>query len=216
MQKGFLSVMVLTSPYNLLEGLPGWSTDFDLFYRQELSRTAGGTTIAKDFGTPLWKASFQTTVLQVNELDIWRARLKALDGSVLPFWGRPLSRCYPIAYPNGAGIGDVSAVAIDSIGSDNKSLTLQKLPVWHSISVGDYLQIGTKLYQVLENAVANSTGKTTRFEVRPHLAPGTAVGNTVTLVRPSVPMIILPGSLSATGEAMTGRGIISFQAIETR
>lgn len=127
-----------------------------------------------------------------------------------------MSRYYPIAYPNGAGIGDVSAVVIDSVGSDNKSLTLQKLPVWHSISVGDYLQIGTKLYQVLESAVANSTGRTTRFEVRPHLSPGTAVGNAVVLVRPSVPMIIVPATLSTTAEAGTGRGSVAFQAIEAR
>lgn len=79
--------MSVNYPYNLLDGLSGWSTDFDLFFRQELSRTAGGMTIAKDFGTPLWKASFQSTVLHVNELDMWRARLKALDGSVQPFWG---------------------------------------------------------------------------------------------------------------------------------
>lgn len=208
--------MAITYPLDILAGFPGWATDFDLFYRQEFSRTAGGMTIAKDMGTPLWKASFQTTTLLVNELDIWRARLKALDGSLGLFWGRPLSRCYPIAYPNGAGIGDVSGPEIDSIGADNRSLTLQKLPVWYSVSGGDYLQIGARLYQVLENAVANSAGKTTRFEVRPHLAPGTAVGNSVVLVRPSVPMIIMPGSLSGTGEAMTGRGIISFQAIESR
>lgn len=208
--------MVLTYPLDILAGFPGWVTDFDLHYRQEFSRTAGGVTIAKDMGTPLWKGSFQTTILPVNELDIWRARLKALDGSLGLFWGRPMSRCYPIAYPNGTGIGDVSAVTIDSIGSDNKSISLQKLPVWHSISVGDYLQISTKLYQVLENAVADSTGKTTRFEVRPHLAPGTTVGNAVVLVRPSVPMIIVPATLSTTADAGTGRGTITFQAIESR
>lgn len=208
--------MVLTFPLDILTNFPGWCTEFDLFYRQEFSRTAGGTTIVKDMGTPLWKASFQTVSLPVNELDIWRARLKALEGSLGLLWGRSMSRYYPIAYPNGAGIGDVSAVVIDSVGSDNKSLTLQKLPVWHSISVGDYLQIGTKLYQVLESAVANSTGRTTRFEVRPHLSPGTAVGNAVVLVRPSVPMIIVPATLSTTAEAGTGRGSVAFQAIEAR
>lgn len=208
--------MAITSPLDILTNFPGWCTEFDLFYRQEFSRTAGGTTIVKDMGTPLWKASFQSVILPVNELDIWRARLKALDGSLGLFLGRPMSRCYPIAYPNGAGIGDVSGVVIDSIGANNKSLTLQKLSVWHSISAGDYLQIGTKLYQVLESAVANPTGTTTNFEVRPHLAPGTAVGNSVVLVWSSVPMVIAPGTLSTTADARTGQGSINFQAIECR
>lgn len=208
--------MSVNYPYNLLDGLSGWSTDFDLFFRQELSRTAGGMTIAKDFGTPLWKASFQSTVLHVNELDMWRARLKALDGSVQPFWGRPMSRCYPIAYPNGSGLGDVTSVTIDSLGSDNKSIVLKGLPIWHTVTLGDYIQIDKKLYHVMETVVANTSGKTTTFEVRPHLAPGTTVGNSVVLVRPSVPMIIIPGTLSTVSDASTGRGSVTFQAIETR
>lgn len=208
--------MALTYPLDMLAGFPGWSTEFDLLYRQEYSRTAGGTTIAKDMGTPLWKASYQSIILQPNELDIWRARLKAVDGSLLQFSGRPMSRCFPIAYPNGTGIGDVSTVTIEGIGADNKSIALKGMPVWFSITIGDYLQIGTKLYQALESAVANASGKTTHFELRPHLAPGTAVGNVVTLIKPSVPMIILPGSLTTSAELSTGRGTISFQAVEAR
>ncbi|MDP8249625.1 hypothetical protein [Pseudochrobactrum saccharolyticum] len=208
--------MALTYPLDILTGFPGWSTEFDLLYRQEYSRTEGGVTIAKDRGTPLWKAAFQSIILQPNELDIWRARLKAMDGSLQQFSGRPMSRCFPIAFPNGMGIGDVSGVRIETIGTNNKSLTLLGLPVWFSITIGDYLQIGTKLYQVLESAVANASGKTTNFELRPHLAPGTAVGNVVTLIKPSVPMIILPGSLTTSAELSTGRGTISFQAIESR
>jgi hypothetical protein len=110
----------------------------------------------------------------------------------------------------------VKSVTIDSLGLDNKSIALQGLPVWHTITLGDYIQIDNKLYQVLESAVANVSGKTTTFEVRPHLAPGTAVGNTVVLVRPSVPMIIVPATLSTTADAGTGRGSVAFQAIEAR
>lgn len=208
--------MSISYPLNLLDSFPGWSTEFDLLYRQEFSRTAGGSTITKNLGTPLWQASYSSTVLLANDLDIWRARVKALEGGMQQFMGRPMSRYYPLAYPKGAGIGDVSTVKVETLGEDNKSLTLHNLPVWHALSVGDYIQIASKLYQVMEGAVANASGKTTRFEVRPHLAPGTAVGNIVTLVKPSVPMIMVPGSLSTTAEATTGRGSISFQAIESR
>lgn len=40
---------------------------------------------------------------------------------------RPTGRCYPINYPNGAGIGNVSAVTIDSIGINRNTLTLTGL-----------------------------------------------------------------------------------------
>lgn len=193
---------------DILSDFPGWSVQFDLQHRQEFSRTAGGVTIAKDMGSPLWRATYQSRVLLPNELDQWRARLSALDGSVQRFWGRPMSRCYPIAYPNGQGLGDVSAVTVANVGSDNKSVVLAGQPAGYKSSVGDYIQIISKLYQV----VNTSTG----IEVRPHLAPGTVFGNAVVLVKPSVPMIILPGSLSSTADAATGRGSISFQAIESR
>lgn len=208
--------MAISYPFDLLDSFPGWSTEFDLMYRQEYSRTSGGLTIAKDMGTPLWKAAFQSVILQPNELDIWRARLSAMDGSIHQFSGRPMSRCFPIAYPNGVGIGDVSEVTIEGIGANNKSLALQGLPIWYSLTIGDYLQIGTKLYQAVEGTVANSFGRTTHFELRPHLAPGTANGNVVILIKPSVPMIITPGSLTTSAELSTGRGTIMFQAIESR
>ena len=93
-------------------------------------------------------------------------------------------RQYPIAYPNGAGLGDVSNVKVAKIGANNKSVTLSGLP--------------------------------TGFEVRPHLAPGTCVGNVVVLVKPTVPMIVLPNTLTTTADVATGRGAISFQAVEAR
>ncbi len=201
--------MALTYPIDILAGFPGWSTEFDLFYRQEYSRTAGGTAIGKDFGTPIWKASISTRSLKPNELDAWRAKLKALEGSLQQFMGRPFSRCYPIAYPNGTGMGDVSNVKIASINENNKAYRLSGLPADYKTSVGDYQQIGNKLYQVVDVDGQD-------IEVRPHLAPGTAVGNVVVVVKPSVPMIILPGSLTTSAELSTGRGTISFQAIESR
>lgn len=199
--------MAISYPLDILADFPGWPTEFDLFHRQEYSRTAGGMTIAKDMGTPLWRASYQTRSLRPSELDQWRARLSALDGSIQRFMGRP-GRCYPIAHPNGQGLGSVDAVKVATIGANNKSVTLSGLPAGYKASVGDYMQIGQQLYQIVDVSAG--------FEVRPHLAPGTAVGNVVVLVRPSVPMIILPGTLTTTAELATGRGAISFQAVESR
>lgn len=177
-------------------------------HRQEFSRTAGGVTTAKDMGTPLWRATYQSRAMRPNELDKWRAKLNTLEGSVQRFMGRATSRCYPIAHPNGQGMGNVTNIKVATINASNKSVTLSGLPAGYKASVGDHIQIGQRLYQIVDTV--------TGFEVRPHLAPGTAVGNVVVLVNPSVPMIILPGTLTTTADAATGRGAVTFQAIESR
>ncbi|QGA55850.1 hypothetical protein [Brucella sp. 2280] len=202
--------MAITYPYDILADFPGWSVEFDLAYRQETSRTAIGQTFVKDFGSPLWTASFQSRSMRPNELDAWRARLKALEGGLKQFRGRPTSRCYPIAYPNGMGMGNVSAVTIGSIGANRNTIGLSGLPGGYIASVGDYLQIGTKdIHQIV--SVSGS-----EIEVRPHLWPTTAVGDAVTLVKPSCLMTIVPGSINTTADLSTGRGVITFQGFESR
>lgn len=200
-------LMAGTLPLDILHGFPGWFTEFDLFHRQETSRTTGGKTLVRDLGRPIWKAAFTTRSLLPNELDYWKARFRPLDGSLRPFRGRPLSRCFPVAYPNGTGIGNVSAVKIAEIAPDNRTVRFSGLPVGYKASVGDFIQITAKLYQL---SGISSTG----FELYPHLAPGVAIGNVVTLVNPYVSMIIMPGTFSAQADPATGRGTLSFQAIE--
>lgn len=202
--------MAIMYPYDILAEFPGWSTDFDLAFRQEASRTSIGQTFVKDFGSPLWTASYQSVVMRPNELDAWRARLKALEGGLKQFRGRPTSRCYPIAYPNGTGMGNVSAVTVGSIGTNRNTIGLSGLPGGYIASVGDYLQIRTNdLHQIV-----NVSGS--EIEVRPHLWPTTAVGDAVTLVKPSCLMTIVPGSINTTADLSTGRGVITFQGFESR
>lgn len=201
--------MAITYPYPILDTFPGWSTEFDLLYRQELSRTAGGVTTVKDLGSPLWMATYQSRSMRPNELDAWRARLKGLEGGLKQFLARPTSRCYPIAYPKGQGIGNVAAVKIASIGADRKTITLSGLPSGYKVSVGDYLQIGARnLHQIVD-----ATGS---IEIRPHLWPETAVNDAVVLVRPNCRMTIVPGSINTTADPATGRGSVTFQGIESR
>lgn len=202
--------MAITYPYDILADFPGWSVDFDLNYRQETSTTAGGQVFVKDIGSPLWSATYQSRTMRPNELDAWRAKLKALEGGLKQFLGRPTSRCYPIQYPNGTGIGNVSAITVSSISTDRNSVTLSNIPAGYKASVGDYIRIGANnLHQIV-----NVTGAT--VEVRPHLWPVSAVGNTVSLVKPYCFMMVVPKSIATTADATTGRGSITFQAYESR
>ncbi|MDQ0996871.1 hypothetical protein QFZ34_002053 [Phyllobacterium ifriqiyense] len=215
--------MAIAFPYDVLEGFPGWSTDFQLLWRQEQSRTAGGQTLVKDLGSPLWSTTYLTRTLRPNELDAWRARLDVLENGLNQFVGRPLSRCYPIAYPRpvfDSLFPAFGAAAINSINANRKAISLKNLPANYKLSVGDMITIGSgttfNLHRVMEAATANGSGVTPQFEIRPHLWPLTAENNLAAIHNPFCLMTIVPGSISSTADLSTGRGVISFQAVESR
>lgn len=215
----------LTEPFDLLADFPGWTTEFELAWRQEQSRTAGGRTYVKDLGSPLWMLTAQSRQLSINELDYWRARLNAMENGMATFRGYSMSRCYPIRYPRGAwptgGAFDGISASLASVGANRKSVSLADLPAGFVLSVGDYIQIGDgDLHQVMEAAVADVDGETAEFEVRPHLWPGVEGGGSpplaVAVKRPSCLMAIMPGSIKSSADPQTGWGAVSFQAIEAR
>jgi hypothetical protein len=212
--------MSLTAPFDILTGFPGWTTTFDLMYRQEQSRTAGGKTYVKDLGAPLWHLAAQSKILSPNNLDIWRGRLKALENGLFTFYGYPMSRCYPIAYPNGAwptggGFSGTSGV-LTTINVNRKGIVVSSLPAGFVVSIGDYLQIGTTdLHQVVEAAVANGSGVTPQFEVRPFIWPAVVTSTAVSVLKPHCLMAVDPGSIS-TNSGLDGKGTISFTATEQR
>jgi hypothetical protein len=207
-------------PTSFFDEFPGWTTEFNLLWRQEQSRTAGGMTVVKDLGSPLWQMTAQSKSLKPNELDYWRARLTSLENGLKTFRAFPKSRCFPVAYPNGSWPTgeDFDGVAeLTTINANRKSISLHDLPEGYLVSIGDYIQIGTNdLHMVMQPAIADATGYTGQFEVRPHLWPGVTAPVAATLVKPSCVMAIVPGSVSTTAELATGRGSITFQAIEAR
>lgn len=216
--------MAISFPYDLLEEFPGWSTEFDLLWRQEQSRTADGRTYVKDLGSPLWRATYQSRPVRRPVLDMWRARLKVLENGLNTFVGRPLHRCYPIAYPKpvfDAQFPTFSGIAaVNSINANRKAISLQTLPVGFKVSAGDMITIGSSgatynLHQVVEDATANASGITPQFEIRPHLWPQSVVGNMAQIIKPFCVMTLVPDSVSTTAE-LNGFGSVTFQGVESR
>lgn len=198
--------MAITYPFDLLADFPGWSTEFDLLWRQEQSRQANGRTIVKDMGSPLWRVSYQSRSMKPNEMDYWRARLHAMENGLKTFFGRPLARCRPIAHP---GTAELPSGTVNTIGSDRKTLTFSGLSSL-TLQSGDMVRLGNgDLHQIVD--VASGT-----FEVRPHLWPGVTTGAAASVDKPYCIMAIVPGSVSSSADMSTGRGAISFQAIEAR
>lgn len=230
--------MAITFPYDLLAEFPGWSTDFDLYYRQEQSRTASGRTLVKDFGSPLWRAVYQSRSLRINELDEWRARLNTMENGLNTFLGRSTSRCFPIKDPRGEKLspsdtntptllldftedqgfaGSASSTpTLASVSPNRKEIVITGIPYGYQLSVGDLIQIGTRNLHRVVMPTASADGTTNALEIRPHIWPETMVGDTVKLVRPECRMTIIPGSISTLSDFATGRGSVSFQAIEAR
>lgn len=216
--------MTLAAPFDILIDFPGWTVSFDLAYRQEQSRTASGVTYVKEFGFPLWQMKAQSKILSPNNLDYWRARLKALEGGLQTFYGYPLSRTYPILYPNGSwptGLAFSGTTAVlNGVNANRKAISVSGLPAAYRVSVGDFFQLGTTdLHQALETATASGGGLTPEFEVRPHIWTGVVGGNSpavpVSVKRPHCIMAVLPGSIGSDS-GLDGRGSISFAAMEYR
>lgn len=198
--------MAITYPFDLLNGFPGWPVEYDLLWRQEQSRQANGRTIVKDFGSPLWRAGYQTRRLKPNELDVWRSRIHAVENGLKTFKGYPLSRCRPIQHP---GSSALPSGTINTIGSDRKTVSFSGLTSIN-LQAGDMVRIGTgDLHQI----VGVDTGV---FEVRPHLWPAAKAGDAVSVNKPYCIMAIVPGSVSSIADMASGIGAISFQAIEAR
>lgn len=211
--------MSISYPTDILIDFPGWTTSFDLMYRQEQSRAASGVTYVKEFGFPLWQLKAQSKLMRPNLLDYWRARLKYLEGGLQTFYGYPLSRTYPILYPNGTWPTGVSfsgtTAALASVNANRKAITVSSLPAAFKFSIGDFVQIGTTdLHQVMEAATASGGGLTPEFEVRPHLWTGVSSG-AISVKRPHCIMTVLPGSVS-TDSGLEGWGSVSFSAMELR
>ena len=211
--------MTVTYPINLLPGFPGWTTGFDLRWRQEQSTQASGRVLVKDMGAPLWTLRATTKPLKPNDLDYWRARLTSLENGLQQFWAYPMSRCFPQSYPNGSwptgGAFNGSAV-LSAINANRKAITLQALPAGFKITAGDYVSIAGDLHQAMENATANGSGISGEFEVRPHIWPDvTAPAPGVLVKQPACLMAIVPGSVTSDA-SISGWGAITFQAMEAR
>lgn len=197
--------MAISYPFDLLDTFAGHSIEFDLLFRQEFSRQANGRTIAKDLGSPVWSAVYQSVPMHADEIDVWRARLNALENGQKTFYGRSLSRLRPINHPGSSAlpIGTLSSIAVN-----RKEIAITGLTDI-ALTIGDMVQIGpTDLHRIV--GVASGL-----FEVRPHIWPGIAADAEVRIANPHCVMSIVPGSIASTAE-LWGLASVSFQAIEAR
>ncbi|MET4636158.1 hypothetical protein [Kaistia defluvii] len=213
--------MTLTYPLDLLADWPGWAT-LDPSYGDETSGQAGGQLRVKSLRAPLWTMQASSRDLSPNELRRWKAKLAALENGQKTFWGYDFASVYPAAHPNGSwptGVAFNGETAAISALSSTIALRLKALPPGFKVSIGDHIAFAYgsgpsyALHQAVEDAVADASGVTPAFEVRPPMRQGAAINNVVKVKRPACLMLIVPGSISAPAN-LNARGPISFNAMQ--
>ena len=205
--------MSLTFPREMTSAYEWAQADLALVHRQELARTAGGDSQAKDMGPAVWRATYATVPMPEGGARALYADLLTLRGAVHPF--------YVTVLPDAPAARDGEALAgvtVASVSPDNAALALTGLPAGFEMTYGDYLSIetaagGRELHMLARGAAADGSGATPEMEVVPHVRPGTTAGDAVTLVGPVVEMKLEPGSLRHERlNAVLGR--VSFQAVQ--
>lgn len=185
-------------------------------HRQELSRTSGGTTQAKDLGSPLWKASFTTAPARLGDAADIEAALISLRGSSRSFLAHDVRRPFPRLHADG---GFTDAAVIDQLfASDAFLLGLSGMPSGFTLSPGDYLafEYGSRpsraLHMVTNGGVFGALGRAT-VEVFPAIRPGALEGAAVTLKKASCEMILEPGQSAPSLRDMV-TSAVTFSAIQ--
>lgn len=214
--------MALDSVQDFLHTFPG-QTYLSLSFGDEQSPLGSGLIITRELRPPLWTLAGHSRRLKPNTLAAWQARLESLDNGKTQFWGYDRNRYYPILYPHGAwptgGSFSGTTSRILTVNANNKAVALDSLPVGYRGSVGDllswtYNSTQYAMHRVVEAFLANGSGVTPEFEVRPHIRPTASATTAVSVKRPACQMKIVPGSVSTEIDDI-GWGTISFQAQQT-
>lgn len=202
---------------DLMAALVVASVKFALGYGQETSGQAGGTIRVADLRSPLWTMEAECSMLTLDQLLDIETMIDQMGGAKGSFYAWDPRRPFPKLDLDGSGLG-ASAVKINSLGADNRSLSLKGLPAGYGLSRGDTLAFDfgsgrRALHRVSAvSAVANGAGVTSVFEVVPNIRPGAALNADVALKRPAAEMRLVPGSFSGKAEGLIGS--ISLQAVQ--
>jgi hypothetical protein len=213
--------MPLADIQDILADFPGWTTQFELQFRDEMSGQAGGTVVVKDLGPPLWILAAQSRQMRPTELRFWKARLASLDNGIGRFYGFDLAGKWPLAYPGGTwptgeSFDGVSAKVSDLDDTDARLVKLKDLPAGYQGSTGDYLSLpgSNALHQAMEDFTADGSGVTGFFEVRPPIRPDVEEDDIVSVKAAACVMMLVPGSVQSIADPASGFGSISFRGLQ--
>lgn len=179
------------------------TVDWNPDENQELSGTGGGEWIAAGLAPPLWSAVVSSVAVDTETIERLRARWLLLDGAMGSFYLYDPKRPGPSTDPDGTLLASAT-VTIDAIETNRKELSLAGLPADLVLPEGTRLSVTagspsrTWLGVLGADVEADGSGDAGPVEVRPHLRPWMAAGQTVTLWKPVAKCKLVPNSLRVT------------------
>lgn len=168
-------------------------------HQQEISGLGSGYLLAAEVGPALREYDVSTVELSHAEAAEVMALIEALYGSIKTFYLYDPRYRYPAYDTDGTILGS-STVQIKALNADDIRISLKGLPAGYTITRGDFMHwdfdsTRRAYHRAVETVVADSAGETSEFEVR-DIIRGGVVNATVTLIKPAMKCLMLPGSLS--------------------
>ncbi len=185
----------------------------------EISRTAGGEIFVAELGARLWTARVTLAPTGIEDAAALQVKLRLLQRAGASLFVSPRIGDYPARDPN--GVIEASNVTIAGLPVGNQTLSLAGLPAGYALSAGDYLSFSygsptlQAFHQLVGDARADASGVVAAFGVVPQLRPGATIGTSVTLVKPVLKALLVPGSLNEGALQRMRLSGISFDLIQT-
>ena len=198
------------STADFFSGLAVESVTWDLGESLGISRTGGGAVLTYDDGPRLWRGTVYLRPGYHDDISEQAAKLDLIRYSGRPFFAYNPVRAGPRYDPSGIVLA-ASTPTIGAIASNNRDLTISGLPSSYVLSAGDllsftYLSSPTRyaMHRVAVGAIADTSGSAT-VELSSYIRTGAAAGASITLIKPFIKAVYIPGSFGFTS-MMSGAG----------
>lgn len=207
-------------PVSFFGGLKVASCVFDLPDALESSRTADGAVLTASLGERLWSARVTLAPGLARDIEAVKARLSVLREAGRSLLVHPYPVFSPGHDPDGAALAGAT-VTIYALAGNSRELRLQGLPPGFVLRAGEFMSFQyldpphLALHQVVSvEVVADGGGITPLIEVTPHIRPGAVTGATVSLFKPAMRGVIVPGSVSVGASRPVFSEGLSFEVVQ--
>lgn len=191
------------------DALPVSSLSLDCAPQVETSGTGGGQQLVREVAPALWRGTVTLGRLTRAEALEVQPLIDLVRSPGASFLACDRLRDGPALDPDGAVLG-AAAVAVLEVGASLRELRLTGLPPNYPLSRGDLIGVtwgGAPLryglHRIVDWPATDAGGQTGWVEVVPALSAGVSAGAPVTLWRPAVKAMVVPGSVRA-GELRRG------------